>query len=139
VKLDVATNLTLSKLGFITAVGEVAGNTITAAAANQTLGGVAGHDTLVGYAKFGDTFMGTAAGLNGDKIKGFGGSDLIDLTNVTFKTAHLNWSGTTTSGTLSVTDGTHTATITLSAGSGFTQSAFSLVSDLHSGTEVKFA
>jgi uncharacterized repeat protein (TIGR03803 family) len=138
VLLDQETNLTLSKLGFITAVGQVGGNTIVAAAANQTLGGLAGGDTLVGYSGFGDTFQGTAAGLNGDTIKGFGGSDLIDLTNIAFASATLSWSGTGTSGTLSVTDGSHAAGVTLSAGSGFAKSAFSLISDLHGGTEVKF-
>ena len=37
VQLDAATNLTLSKMGFITAIGEAASNSITAAATNQTL------------------------------------------------------------------------------------------------------
>jgi hypothetical protein len=58
VQLDGATNLSLGQMGFISAVGDVSGNTITAAAANQTLGGLAGGDTLVGYAGFGDTFRG---------------------------------------------------------------------------------
>ncbi len=92
----------------------------------------------MGFSGFGDTFQGTAAGLNGDTITGFGGNDLIDLTNVAFASASLGWSGTGTSGTFSVTDGSHAATVTLSAGSGFAKSAFSLVSDLHSGTEVRW-
>ena len=45
VHLDLGGSLTLGKLGFITAVGTLAGNTITAGASNQTLGGLAGGDT----------------------------------------------------------------------------------------------
>ena len=112
VQLDAATNLSLNPLAFVSAIGSSGADTITAAAANQTLTGGLGADTLVGYSGFGDTFTDTAAGLTTDTIKTFGGSDVIDITNLNFAIATpLAYSGTTTAGALTATDGTNTATI----------------------------
>jgi len=36
----------------------------------------------VGSSAYGDTFAGTAAGFAGDVIKAFGGSDVIDFTDI---------------------------------------------------------
>jgi len=93
---------------------------------------------LAGSASFYDEFQGTTAHLNGDSISLFGGNDVIDLTNMGFAASSLTWSGGSSVGTLTVTDGTHSAAINLSQGSGYTSSAFSLAADGHGGTEVLF-
>jgi hypothetical protein len=48
----------------------------------ETLTGGAGLDTLIGSAATGDSFRDTAAGLNGDTIVNFAGSDVIDVTDL---------------------------------------------------------
>lgn len=82
VDLDKAAHLNLGGLGFITAVGEASGAIITAGGANQTLSSAVGGDSLIGYTGFGDNFSGTLAGMSGDKITNFGGSDVLHLTNL---------------------------------------------------------
>ena len=135
--LDAAANLTLSKMAFVTAIGSAGSDTITALAANQTLTGGAGTDTLVGYGGFGDTFSDTSAGLNGDMIKLFGGSDLIDLTDLSFtKAKALAYAGTTTSGVLTATDSTHSATITFAG--AYTLANFKMASDANGGALISF-
>jgi len=110
VDLTSATNLTLSQMSFITAVGSTGNDTITAMAQGQTLTGGGGTDTLNGYSGFGDVFSDTSAHLNTTTIGNFGGSDLIDLTDMNYNTMQLTGYNTTTQ-TLTVTDGTHTANI----------------------------
>jgi hypothetical protein len=122
-------------MGFVTAVGEVAANTIVAAAANQTLEGLAGGDSFTGYSGFGDAFLGLSGGLNGDAIAGFGGSDKIDLTNLA-PTATLGYLGTTTQGVLALSDGTHSAIISMLG--NFSQSSFDVASDGHSGSFITY-
>jgi Ca2+-binding RTX toxin-like protein len=135
VMLDAATNLTLSKMSFISAVGSHGADTITALASGQTLTGGAGADTLVGYNGFGDKFTDTAAGFNGDLIKMFGGTDQIDISDLAFcASTKLTYAGNTTQGTLALTDGIHSASITM-AGS-FVAAHFNLTTDLHGGTLV---
>jgi hypothetical protein len=135
VQLDQATHLMLSKIGFLTVVGEVAGNTITAAAANETLEGTHGGDTFTGYSGFGDTFLGRAAGLNGDAIAGFGGSDKIDLTDL-LPTAKIGYSGNSARGVLTLSDGVHGASITMLG--NFNQGGFHVATDGHAGSFVTF-
>ena len=139
IKLDAASHLTLNGMGFITAVGQVAGNTITAAASNQTLGGLAGGDSLLGFSGFGDTFLGSSAGLNGDTIGGFGGAgalaDKIDLTDLA-PTASLGYAGNTTQGVLTLNDGTHHASITMLG--DFSQSGFHVATDGHAGSFITY-
>jgi len=110
VDLTSATNLTLSQMSFITAVGSTGNDTITAMAQGQTLTGGGGTDTLNGYSGFGDVFSDTSAHLNTTTIGNFGGSDLIDLTDMNYNTMQLTGYNTTTQ-TLTVTDGTHTSNI----------------------------
>ena len=137
VVLDTATNLTLSKMSFISAVGSHGADTITALASGQTLTGGAGADTLVGYSGFGDKFTDTAAGLNGDTIKLFGGTDQIDISDLTFGgSTKLTYAGNTTQGVLALTDGIHSARITM-AGS-FAAAHFDVATDLHGGTLVTY-
>ena len=113
VKLTGATNLTLSTMRFITADGSAGNSTLTALASGQTMIGGTG-DTLVGFTGFGDLFEGTAALLNQDMIKNFGGSDQIDLTNILeSQVTGLGWTPDSGGGVLTVTDGTHTAALNL--------------------------
>jgi hypothetical protein len=135
VQLSAATNLGLGRLGFITAIGTTgASSTINAGGASQTLVSIGGRDTLVGATSFGDTFLGTSAGLNGDTIKGFGGSDLIDLTDMNFATLQpLSF----TNSTLIVTDGVRSATLTVPG--NYTLASFTPETDGQTGTYIKFA
>ena len=82
----------------------------------------------------GDTFLDAAAGLNGDTIANFGGSDVIDLNNLNSSSAVASYNGSSTAGQLDLTDGTNTAAISLVSGSGLGSSAFTLSNDNHGGT-----
>jgi hypothetical protein len=137
VKLDAATNLTLSKVSFITAIGSTSADTITALAQGQTLTGGAGADKLIGFSGFGDTFRDTASGLSGDGIQLFGGSDVIDLTDLGFSGANaLSYKGTTISGALTATDGAHTAIINFMG--NYTTANFHLDTDNNGGSLISF-
>jgi Ca2+-binding RTX toxin-like protein len=132
VKLDAASTLVLNGMKFITAVGSSGADTIQAGAINQTLTGGAGADTLIGFAGGSDIFRDTAAGLNGDIIKGLVVSDSIDITNLAFTGAKLT---TVTSGantTFTMTSGTTKSVFTV-AGS-WSSSSFHLASDGAAGT-----
>jgi hypothetical protein len=70
-------------------------------------------------------------------ITGFSktGTNSLDLNDIAFgASTKATYSGTTTSGTLTVTDGTHTANIKLSG--NYTTSTFTVSSDGHGGTTV---
>jgi hypothetical protein len=138
VSLSSATNLALAPMSFITAIGSSGNDTITALAAQQTLTGGAGIDTLIGYAGFGDTFQDTTSGLNGDTIQYFGGNDLIDITNLARAGASISYSGTSAAGTLSVSESGLgvVSTITLTSGTNLSAALFHLSSDGHGGTYI---
>jgi hypothetical protein len=87
VALEKLGTLQLGGLGFITAVADVTRDSIIAGGANQTLTSLAGSASLTGYTGFGDIFSGTTAGLTGDKIYNFGGSDIINISNLTSVTS----------------------------------------------------
>lgn len=130
------TNLQLSKMGFIRVDGSSGHDALTAMAANQTLVGGA-HDTLIGFSGYGDLFTGTAAGLNGDIIGNFGGTDLIDLTDINSSRVHaLHWTTSGTGGKLSISDGTNSAVIDFS--DTYSASNFTFSSDGAVGTYIKF-
>jgi len=76
------------------------------------------------------TYTGTITGFAKTSITSL---DLGDIDFISGKTK-ATYSGTTTSGTLTVTDGTHTAKIKLSG--NYTASAFTVASDGHGGTKV---
>jgi hypothetical protein len=136
VDLTLATNLTLSKMSFITAVGSAGNDTITALAQGQTLTGNGGKDTLNGFSGFGDLFSDTSAHLNTTTIGNFGGSDLIDLTDMNPNSIHPLTYNTSTE-TLTATDGTHTANIKFIG--SYTLSNFQIGgSDGHTGSLIKF-
>jgi hypothetical protein len=134
VQLKQAATLTLSSMGFLTAIGEGASDTIMAAAGNQTLTSMAGHDSLTGYAGFGDEFLGTAAGLKADVIGLFGGNDVIDISN-------LAYAGLTE--TVRIGKGDAVLSLTGTGGStsftlmgSFDKSSFAFASDGHGGTNI---
>jgi hypothetical protein len=133
VRLDAAATLNMGGLGFITAIGSGGNDVIQAGGAAQTLvaGGGLG-DTLVGFAGFGDTFKDTSADLNGVTIQNYGGNDVIDLTDLLPGSASLTFNADT----LTVTDGTHSAAISLTG--SFTQAGFHLATDNHGGTTVTY-
>ena len=136
VDLTAATNLTLSQMSFITAVGSTGNDTITALAQGQTLTGGGGTDTLNGFSGIGDVFSDTSAHLNSTTIGNFGGSDLIDLTDMNSATIQPLAYNTTTK-TLTVTDGTHTSNIKFTG--SYTLSSFQIDgSDGHTGSLIKF-
>ena len=137
VKLDAATNLTLNSMQFITAIGQVAGNTLTAGASGQILGGTAGGDTLIGYTGFGTIFKGTSAGLSGDTIQNWGGTDSVDLTDMAFASLKaLTYTAGTGNGVLTVKDGTHTDKLTFTG--TFALHNFTAVSDGGTGTLINW-
>jgi hypothetical protein len=112
VKLDAASNLKLSPLSFVTAIGSSGADTLTAMAGMQTLTGGLGKDTLIGATGGNATFADTAAGLNGDTIQNWTTGDVLDLKNIVAANLHpLSF----TASTLTVTDGTNSAAITFSA------------------------
>jgi hypothetical protein len=117
-------------------------------------GGVTGTGSVIigaGTADFASTFtqnVGFAAGSTGvlvlshsltyhGTVSGFSktGSNALDLGDVAFGVStKATYSGTTASGTLTVTDGTHVAKIKLAG--DYTGSTFTLSSDGHGGTRV---
>jgi hypothetical protein len=120
---------------FITTSGSV--NSVTATASGQTLVADGGSKTLIGYSGFGDTFSGTSAGLNGDTIQLFGGSDKIDLTDLGLGSATtLAYQRAVGLDTLTASDGTHTAKINFVG--DYTVANFHLASDTHGGSLVSF-
>lgn len=130
-----ATNLMLSPMQFVGASGS-AGSTITALGANQTLLGGAG-DTLIGSTAFGDLFKGTAASMNHDIIRNFGGSDQIDITNIlASKVTKLTWTPGTGGGVLSLSDGTHGTAVKIQG--NYAASSFDFTTDNETGTLIKF-
>jgi hypothetical protein len=136
VKLDAATNLHLGTLGFISVTGSTGNDVLTAGAANQTLIGGGGANTLNGATGGGDVFEDTSAHFSADTVVNWTTGDMLDLTDMS-PTGSLSYSGNSTSGKLTVSDGSHSATITFKG--NFTTSNFStLVTDTHGGSLVTY-
>jgi hypothetical protein len=140
VSSSAAYNITANSIQFLTVDDASTGtDTIAAGGANQTLtGGAAGKETMVGFGtgSGSDTFADTAALFNGDTIKNFLPGDIIDLTNVSpAQTPTFVENGSFTSGVLTVTDGVHTAAITLAG--DYAGGIFSVAAD-GSGTMVTY-
>ncbi len=136
VKLNAASMLNLNKMAFITAVGSTGADTIQAGTAGQVVTGGAGADTLVSATGFGTVFRDDSAGLTGDTIKGFGGADSITITDLIGGSALLGYVGTSTNGTLSVTDGVHAASIKMVG--NFALGLFHLADDGHGGSRITY-
>ena len=132
ISLAQASTLTLSKMGFVTAIGSAGNDKITALAAGQTLTGGLGADLLVGASATGDTFLDTAAGLNGDAISHFAGTDAIDVTDLApGADLSLTYQQGDGNGKLTLSESGTSATITLLG--SFTQNEFSTKTDGHDG------
>lgn len=126
-------NLGLSSMGFVTALGASSGTeTITAEAAGQTLISQGATDTLIGSRAYGDIFEGSYSALSHDTIQNFGGSDLIDITNLSRTGATISYNAAT--GVLTVSNSGNAATIHI--GTGYSISQFSLTADSGLGTYV---
>ena len=115
-------------------------DTLIAGGSNQTLtGGGAGKVTFVSSAAGSDIFKDPAALFNGDSVMGFGNNgNEIDLTDVNFAALQpLAYNqNSSTSGTLTVSDGAHTAAITLFG--QFMASEFHPASDGGTGTSISY-
>jgi hypothetical protein len=115
-------------------------NTVQAGGAGQTLTrGGAGQLAMVGSSAGDDTFKNLTTLFNGDTIEGFGpNGDVIDLTNVNPTLVHpLGFTqNTTTSGALTVTDGTHSAAIMLFG--QFVAAGFHTAPDGSGGTDITY-
>ena len=133
VKLSAASNLTLSKMSFITAIGSGGADTIQAGATYQTLTGGAGADTLSGFSGGYDTFSDTAAHLNGDTILNFVTSDTIDLTNLAFAGATVTAATSAGNTKVTVVSGATKSVFTV-AGNWTSSGSFNLASDGAAGT-----
>jgi hypothetical protein len=135
VQLAQAGTLSLSLQGFLTADGSTGADTLVAEAAGQILDGEGGGDTLIGAAATGDTFLGSAAQLNEATIGDFAGTDVIDVTDLLPGAGlHLTYTQGAGQGTLTLSEGTQSTTITLLG--AFSQSQFSTSSDGASGVLV---
>ena len=147
---------TLEAIGSLTLVGtvknsgliEVAGGTLTVSGVVSLGGSVTINK---GVATFASTFtenvaftanggtlaLGRATTYTGS-ISGFAKTpvSILDLENITFTSGvtKATYSGTTASGTVTVTDGAHTARIKLLG--NYTTSKFTVASDGHGGTKV---
>jgi hypothetical protein len=92
-------------------------DTLAAGGSGQTLtGGGPGKVAFVGSAAGGDTFRNISALFNGDSVANFiNAGNVIDLTDVNHASVSLGFTENPamTQGTLTVTDGTHSAAITL--------------------------
>jgi hypothetical protein len=86
-------------------------DTVTAGGASQTLTGGNGADTFVGLSSGSTTFEDATAAMNGDTITNFfAANSKIDLTDMNFASLQ---TPTFSAGKLTVTDGSHTAVLTL--------------------------
>ncbi len=131
VKLDAAAHLQLNGLSFLSAFGSAGADSILAGGQYQTLTGGAGIDSLTGFSGGYDTFRDTAAGLNGDTLRGFVASDRIDLTDMAFGGATL--SAVTKSGSTTVTVASGAAKSVFTMAGSFNTAGFHVASDGASG------
>lgn len=118
---------------------------LTATANNQILTGGGGNDVLNGGTFTGIDFKDTSTDLNGSTIVALSMSDTIDLTDmkptaavVTFNAATIGAAGATVPGTLMVTDGTHTATVTLAGTASLPPGTWTVGTDGSGGSLLKY-
>ena len=114
-------------------------DTVTAGGLNQTLTGGAGKDTFVGFSGGSTTFADLAAAISGDVINNFRApGDTIDFTDVSFASLSFNFAENSggTAGVMTVSDGTHTAAVTL--GGSFSPGSFHQTA-LGSGTIITYS
>ena len=90
--------------------GTPGSDSLVATASGQTIIGLGGNDILSGGNSLGVEFKDSSGDLNGCQILDFSTTDALDLTDVTSSLAGVTYTG----GILSVTDGTHSASLSLS-------------------------
>ena len=113
---------------------------VTAGGFGQTITGGSGHDTFIGFSGGGTTFKNLAAAINGDTIANFGlTGTAIDLTDVnpTAPTLTFVENSSNTAGALTVSDGTHSAVMTLQG--SFNQALFKMGADAGVGTLITYS
>ncbi len=125
--------------------GTAGSDLLIATANNQTLTGLGGNDVLSAATFTGIDFKDTSANLNGSTIAAFGVTDTIDLTDVnagsaviSFTQATIAATGAAVPATLSVSDGTHAATVTLTTAGSLPPGAWSAIADGLGGSVVKY-
>ncbi|WP_375778515.1 hypothetical protein ACE103_04785 [Bradyrhizobium sp. ma5] len=115
------------------ATGESSASATIAAGATLELPG-ASNATVTFQGSTGTLKLDNSASFSGT-VAGMTGSDAIDFANINFASVHTpTFSGTSTNGTLTVTDGTVTASIALLG--NYMASTFTTSSDGHGGTLV---
>jgi autotransporter passenger strand-loop-strand repeat protein len=97
---------------YVQSGGTLNGATLSGGLIEIRSGGTAGANSITFTSAGGALQLDDSQHFNG-VISGFGIPGDIDLTDINFATATLGYSGNTTSGVLTVGDGTHTATIHL--------------------------
>jgi Ca2+-binding RTX toxin-like protein len=115
----------------LTINGSTGADTITAGSHGDILIGNGGADTFVLNAAGSDVVRDTAADLNGTTIQNFSSLDSIDVTNVNFAAGV---QPVFQNGSLTISDGTHTATIALLG--QYSAAGFSIASDKGAGSVV---
>ena len=134
------TTYTYTLHDFQNVTGSPYADTLTAGSSGALLTGDGGADTYVLNASGVDVAKDTAANLNGTTVNNFTTLDGLDFTNVAFgagTTLGFVENGGNTAGTLTVSDGTHTAALLLLG--QYAASSFQTVSDGGSGTVVAMA
>jgi hypothetical protein len=85
----------------------------------------------------GDVFTGASAALQGADIANWASVDSLDFTDMTAAAAHVSYAQGSGTGTLSVSDGSHSDTLVL-VGS-FTPAWFHVAADGHGGALVTYS
>ena len=115
--------------------GTVGADHLVATANGQTITGYGGGDILSGGAYTGIDFKDYSVYLSGSAIQDFAPSDMIDFTDMNPATATETYTG----GILSVTDGTHAASLSLTFASTPASGSFHIASDGASGTKLTWS
>jgi hypothetical protein len=115
--------------------GTVGADSLVATANNQTLTGNGGGDVLSGGAYTGIDFKDYSVYLSGSAIHNFATTDVIDFTDMNPATATENY----TNGILSVSDGTHAATLSLAFASTPASGSFHIAGDGASGSKLTWS
>ena len=115
--------------------GTMATETLTATANGQTITGGGGNDTLNGAGFTGLDFKDTTANTNFYTIQNFTPSDVLDLVDLNSSTAWVRYANQV----VSVSDGVHSANISLSFATPPASGSFHLSSDGAGGTILAWA
>jgi hypothetical protein len=115
--------------------GTVGADTLIATANGQTMTGSGGGDTLNGGVYTGIDFKDYSFYLSGGAIQNFATTDLIDFIDMNPASTTVTYTG----GILSVSDGSHGATLSLSFASTPASGAFHVASDGASGAKLTWS